>query len=172
MGSLTSPKTARHHISPLTCRGFAYDTGYMLTPGQPSPGLSYPPASPHRSPTTPSGPTLPHETAPKGRNRVRMVSIRGFSVGAYQRVREYQPVVHRLRLSASPLVTTYPGRISLPQEPLVIRRSSFSLLMRYSCLHSHSHGLHSWITPLLHRPQDAPLPNNTCVSLPRFRRCA
>ena len=55
MGSLTSPKTARHHISPCTCRGFAYDTGYMLTPGQPSPGLSYPPASPHHSPTTPSG---------------------------------------------------------------------------------------------------------------------
>jgi hypothetical protein len=39
--------------------GFTYGTGYMLTPGQPPPGLSYPPASPHRSPTTPSDPTLP-----------------------------------------------------------------------------------------------------------------
>jgi hypothetical protein len=55
MGSLTSPKTARHHISPLTRHGFTYGAGYMLTPGQPSPGLSYPPASPHHSPTTPSG---------------------------------------------------------------------------------------------------------------------
>src|SRR5689334_18612153 len=102
MGSLTSPKTARHHISPSMRHGFTYGTGYMLTPGQPSPGLSYPPASPHHSPTTPSGPTLPTETSPKARNQVRVVSIRGFSVGAYQRVREYQPVVHRLRLSASP----------------------------------------------------------------------
>jgi hypothetical protein len=63
MGSLTSPKTARHHISPCMARGFTYTPGYMLTPGQPSPGLSYPPASPHRSPTTPSGPTLPTQQA-------------------------------------------------------------------------------------------------------------
>src|SRR3954452_18363475 len=55
MGSLTSPKTARHHISPSTACGFTCTPGYMLTPGQPPPGLSYPPASPHHSPTTPSG---------------------------------------------------------------------------------------------------------------------
>src|SRR5450759_840871 len=73
-------------------------------------------------------------------------------------VREYQPVVHRLRLSASPSVPTYPGRISLPQEPLVIRRRGFSPLFRYSCLHSHSSGVHSWVTPLLLSPPDAPLP--------------
>jgi hypothetical protein len=35
--------------------GFTCTPGYMLTPGQPSPGLSYPPASPHRLPTTTSG---------------------------------------------------------------------------------------------------------------------
>ena len=33
---------------------------------------------------------------------VRAVSIAGFSMGVPSRVREYQPVVHRLRLSASP----------------------------------------------------------------------
>jgi hypothetical protein len=33
MGSLTSPKSARHHISPLMVCGFAYTPGYMLTPG-------------------------------------------------------------------------------------------------------------------------------------------
>jgi hypothetical protein len=33
MGSLTSPKSARHHISPLMHHGFAYGAGYMLTPG-------------------------------------------------------------------------------------------------------------------------------------------
>jgi hypothetical protein len=31
-----------------------------------------------------------------------VVSITGFGMGASQRVREYQPVIHRLRLSASP----------------------------------------------------------------------
>ena len=46
VGSLTSPETARHRISGLVPDGFAYRTPYMLTPGQPTPGLSYPPASP------------------------------------------------------------------------------------------------------------------------------
>src|ERR1700744_4157085 len=79
------------------------------------------------------------------------------------RVREYQPVVHRLRLSASPSVPTYPGRISLPQEPLVNRRASFSLAFRYSCLHSHSCSLHGWVTPPLHALHDAllPIPSKT-----------
>src|SRR3954462_772982 len=102
MGSLTSPKSARHHISPLTVCGFAYTPGYMLTPGQPPPGLSYPPASPHHLPTTTSGPQLPHTTGPKAGRWVHGVNISGFSMGACQRVREYQPVIHRLRLTASP----------------------------------------------------------------------
>ena len=51
MGSVTSPETARHRISRLMPDGFAYRTLYMLTPGQPTPGLSYPPASPHCSPS-------------------------------------------------------------------------------------------------------------------------
>src|SRR5699024_3869426 len=36
-------------------------------------------------------------------------------------VQEYQPVVHRLRRSASPSVPTNPERTSLPQEILGIR---------------------------------------------------
>lgn len=51
MGSVTSPETARHRISRLMPHGFAYGTLYMLTPGQPKPGLTCPPASPHRSPS-------------------------------------------------------------------------------------------------------------------------
>src|ERR1039457_3637374 len=87
-----------------------------------------------------------------------VLSIAGFGMGASKRVREYQPVIHRLRLSASPYVPTYPGRIRLPQEPLVIRPRGFSPLFRYSCLHSHSSGVHGWITPPLRSPPDAPLP--------------
>src|SRR5665811_1213038 len=53
---------------------------------------------------------------------------------------------------------TYPGQISLTLEPLVIRRTGFSPVFRYSCLHSHSCGLHHWVTPQLHCPHDDPLP--------------
>jgi hypothetical protein len=52
MGSLTSPKSARHHVSAITQRGFTYAAAYTLTPAQPPAGISYPPASPHRLPTT------------------------------------------------------------------------------------------------------------------------
>jgi hypothetical protein len=44
----------------------------------------------------------PHTTSPKTSSTVRVVSITGLAMGAYVRVREYQPVIHRLRLSASP----------------------------------------------------------------------
>src|SRR5690606_20374320 len=101
MGSPTSPKTARHHVSPSMCCGFAYSTGYTLTPALPFTGIGYPPASPHRLTTTSRGPPLAprkSEDLPKGRG----VSTTGFIMGASSRVREYQPVVHRLRLSASP----------------------------------------------------------------------
>jgi len=40
----------RHRVSELTPGGFTYLTPYSLTPGQPSPGITYPPASPHRYP--------------------------------------------------------------------------------------------------------------------------
>src|SRR5690625_2159949 len=82
-------------------------------------------------------------------------------MGGVSPVREYQPVVHRLRLSASPYVPTYPGRINLALEPLVIRRTGFSPVFRYSCLHSHSCDVHHWVPPQLHPSHDAPLPTHT-----------
>jgi hypothetical protein len=48
------------------------------------------------------GPHAPPTHHPERRWRVRMVSITGLSTDAPSRAREYQPVVHRLRLSASP----------------------------------------------------------------------
>src|SRR5690606_10381820 len=56
---------------------------------------------------------------------------------------------------------TYPGQISLTLEPLIIRRTGFSPVIRYSCLHSHSCRIHHWITPRLHFRHDAPLPIHT-----------
>ena len=53
------------------------------------------------------------------------------------------------------------GRLSLTLEPLIIRRTGFSPVIRYSCLHSHSCAIHAWITPTLHPTHDAPLPTHT-----------
>ena len=82
MGSLTSPKSARHRISPLTVYGFACTPGYMLTPGLPSPGLSYPPASPHRLPTTPSDQPLAHTPHPKAQHADSTALVSGGSIRA------------------------------------------------------------------------------------------
>jgi hypothetical protein len=49
MGSVTSPESARHHVSALR-RQLSSPTAYTLTPGQPSPGITYPPASPFSYP--------------------------------------------------------------------------------------------------------------------------
>src|ERR1041384_2824614 len=56
---------------------------------------------------TPSACLLPVWAArsarePRKAPRRQVLSIAGLSMGAFTRVREYQPVVHRLRLSASP----------------------------------------------------------------------
>src|ERR1039458_3108162 len=79
-------------------------------------------------------------------------------MGADTEVLEYQPVVHRLRLSASPELPTYPGRISLPQEPLGLRRRGFSPLSRYSYQDSHSNPLHDGSHRRFTAEFDAPLP--------------
>jgi hypothetical protein len=50
MGSVTSPEAARYHVSVLMGPGLTWSPTYTLTPGQPSPGLTYPTASPHRLP--------------------------------------------------------------------------------------------------------------------------
>src|SRR3712207_1350487 len=60
IGSLTSPESARHHVSAFMRHGFAYGTAYTLTPAQPPAGISYLPASPPRLTTTHKGPGLPH----------------------------------------------------------------------------------------------------------------
>ncbi len=49
--------------------------------------------------------------------------------------------------------------MNLALEPLVIRRTGFSPVFRYSCLHSHSHTIHHSFTWQLHLAWDAPLPH-------------
>ena len=102
IGTATSPLRAPHHTSALMRHGFTCGAAHMLGPGQPPPGTACLPASPHHSPTT----ALGHRHYPRPRPKAPAGS-RGFSIsrlGPYgpRRVREYQPVIHRLRLSASP----------------------------------------------------------------------
>ena len=101
IGSLTSPDTARHHVSPLgaarVClRGglHAYPrttTAWAQLPSCVTPSLTY---TPQRSRTD--------RLVPEGTPPPEAVSVVVIGVGVVLRVREYQPVVHRLRLSASP----------------------------------------------------------------------
>ncbi len=91
MGSVTSPEAARHRISRYMPDGFAYRTLYMLTPGQPIARVDLP------SCVTPSLLIWDWVGSPEGSPLANPVEI-----GADTVVPEYQPVVHRLRLSASP----------------------------------------------------------------------
>ena len=47
---MTSPITVRDHVSGFMGPGFAWSPPYSLPPGQPTPGIIYPPASRLRSP--------------------------------------------------------------------------------------------------------------------------
>jgi hypothetical protein len=77
--------------------GFACAPPYALTPGQPPPGRATLLRLASGSPTT--GPA--HETAsPEG--SAITIAFTGLGLDGRARVREYQPVIHRLRLSASP----------------------------------------------------------------------
>ena len=85
-----------------TARGFAYVPAYALSPRQPSRGMGYLPASLRSLPTTGSGHRLNHPTPRRMYEWSRVLSITGLGTGVASPVPEYQLVVHRLRLSASP----------------------------------------------------------------------
>ena len=105
MGSPYFATTATHHPSPpssKTATRIYLSSGPRAYTRTTNAWRDYPPASPHRLPTTGSDPTLPPQTNPKASKEVRMVSITGLDTDAPSRAREYQPVLHRLRLTASP----------------------------------------------------------------------
>src|SRR5499427_6262054 len=100
MGLLTSPKSARHQVSGSWCAD--------LPTHRPTPL----PRDNHRPVELPSCVTpsvclllvwVARLAGSSRRTRQPLaLSIAGLGMGASKRVREYQPVVHRLRLSASP----------------------------------------------------------------------
>ena len=81
--------------------GFAYTSPDTLGRGLPSPRGGYLPASLHRLRTTRSGHAL-RFTLSEDAAKFQALSITGVCMGGPSPVPEYQPDVHRLRLSASP----------------------------------------------------------------------
>ena len=96
-------RRATHHASHTMTMAFHTPSCHTLTP-QSNKWLGYHTASPHHLTTTTQAPRI----TPTQGNKVtpwpaiRVVSITASSLDAHTRVREYQPVDHRLRLSASP----------------------------------------------------------------------
>ena len=60
---------------------------------------------------------------------------------------------------------TNPTRIDLPSETLDLRRTRFSRVFRYSCLHSHFHPLQPPLPVDLHCWWNAPLPPQLTLRL-------
>ncbi len=94
-------RSKRHHVSGYVRCGFAYTSPYALTPGQPSPGMGYLPASLRSLPNTSLGRRL-SVVGTEVLQTPCVLSITRLGMDVVSPVREYQPVVHRLRLSASP----------------------------------------------------------------------
>ena len=61
MGSLSSPQSATHHLSPFDEPRIYLGLGLQAYTTTTTAWRSYPPASPHHLPTTRSDPTLPHK---------------------------------------------------------------------------------------------------------------
>ena len=82
--------------------GFAYPSAYTLNPGQPPPGRATLLRHPitylllNRVPDQPTGTPRMENQEPA------WLASKASVLDARARVREYQPVIHRLRLSASP----------------------------------------------------------------------
>ncbi len=125
---------------PCVAPGFAWAPAYRLTPGLPPPGMGYPTASPHRFPTTGSGPAPPPRT-PRGEPRIRG--------GEHLRVRDGRTVTGTGISTRCPSATPHglalgpdlpradepgPGTLGLPADGILTRLSllvpAFSLAWR------------------------------------------
>src|SRR5207302_9057329 len=135
-------------VSGYVAGGFAYRPPYTLTPGQPTPGLTYPPASPHRYP--PPGGSVRPEGQPLSNQ------ILGWARTWWYRNINLLCIDYALRPRLSSRLTL--GGRAFPQEPLGIRRRGSSPLFRYSCRHSHSTTLHVRSRGRFTAEIDAPLP--------------
>ena len=133
----------------MTC-GFAYTSPYTLTPGQPPPGLSYLPASPHRLTYYPPGSQRSTTLDPKAHGSRRWLAQRGSSWALLRGYGNINPL--SIDYASRPRLRSRltQGGLAWPWNPWSSGGRVSHPVFRYSCLHSHSCHLHSWITPLLH----------------------
>ena len=104
IGSPNSPHPVMHHLSGIDDTRICLGVSLQVCPSITTDWYGYLPASPHRLPTTSEGPTQPVNASPRKVKSLTLwvVSTTDSVWDGHTRVREYQPVVHRLRLSASP----------------------------------------------------------------------
>ena len=134
----------------------------------------YLPASPHRLTTTREGPAQPTTVFPRRGQSVTIWAVStsdssGTHTHGYGNINPLS-IDYACRPRLRSRLTL--GGLAWPRNPWSFGGQGSHLPYRYSCLHSHSHTLHHSFTRRLHRMQDAPLPNNPRVPLPRLRRCA
>ena len=121
----------------------------------------YLPASPHRLTTTTEGPTQPVSCHSRRRRSatIWMVSTddsSGTLTHGYGNINPLS-IDYACRPRLRSRLTL--GGLAWPRNPWSFGGQGSHLPYRYSCLHSHSRTLHNSFTRLLHRMQDAPLPN-------------
>ena len=110
MESVTSPVAARRHVSDLMGPGFTWSPSYTLAPGQPSPGFTYPPASPHCFPSKSGSVRL----SPKGRQPFSNLKLEWTRTWWYWNINQlYIDYAFRPRLS--PRLTL--GGRAFPRNP-------------------------------------------------------
>ena len=151
------------YASPLTHEEIriCLDLALQVCPSITTDWYGYLPASPHRLTTTRPGPTQPGAPAPR---RDRLATFWVVSTGdssgththGYGNINPLS-IDYACRPRLRSRLTL--GGLACPRNPWSFGGQGSHLPYRYSCLHSHSHTLHHWITPWLHRMQDAPLPN-------------
>lgn len=164
------------YASPLRiCAGRIYlSNSLQVYPSITTDWYGYLPASPHRLTTTRPGPAQPVNPAPR-RDwwptiwAVSRTDSSGTLTHGYGNINPLS-IDYACRPRLRSRLTL--GGLAWPRNPWSSGGQGSHLPYRYSCLHSHSHTLHSSITRLLHRSAGRSPTQHTQGVLPRLRRCA
>ena len=142
-----------HHLSRWNDIRICLDVALRACPSITTDWYGYLPASPHRLTTTHPGPTQPANASPRrDQSSTFWVVSRMDSSGApthgYGNINPLS-IDYACRPRLRSRLTL--GGLAWPRNPWSFGGQGSHLPYRYSCLHSHSHTLHSSITRLLHR---------------------
>ena len=148
-----------HRVSGITECGFTYTPPYTLSLRQPTLRMSYLPASLRGLPTTHSDHRLNHPPPRKAADSLACLASRAPARTLFRRYGNINPlsIDYACRPRLRSRLTQ--GRLTLTLEPLDNRRTGFSPVIRYSCLHSHSYALHDQVTPRFNTHTTLPYPS-------------